>query len=531
MYNTQDYVFVFLEELEEQIQILDEDIKKLMLFDVNKTELIDEVFRITHTLKGSAASYGFDVIAQLSHAMEDILSALKNNRVKINMTILDTLFECLDKLRVLKEKAMQKDSSLQKMPPDVSEIINCLRAFAGGEYPSSVKIVPIEEKRVQKQAQLRLTLAEKERLLELKKNGKEIFYIVVLIDENCFMKSVQAFLALNNLKEIGEVFKSNPSVEQLEADEIENTLAIVAVTNANEAKIRKLLDDVTELEIVEIKKFEFDDLKIPLNILERKSKRNDFLRINICQINHAINMVEKINKATRRLEEITAKILNNYPDNADICELAAMVDFLKSTGEDLSVEVEGVKKLPLKKLLQRFERTIENLALKNNKQIHFVLEGDDANLEAALIREIDGAVTHLVRNAAVHGIEMPEVRLKAGKTSFGTIKINICLWKNLIITVEDDGKGIDIDSVFREAIKDHMISKEDIALMSRDRIKEKAINLLFEPGFSTMVNTNDFAGRGVGLDAVKKIVEQNNGTIQVDTKAGEGTKFTLSFKL
>ncbi|RLF60304.1 MAG: chemotaxis protein CheA [Thermoplasmata archaeon] len=485
----EEYLDIFISESREYLTSLDQSILELERNPEDR-EILNEVFRYAHTLKGMASTMGFNNIAEVSHQMENLLDRVRKNEISISSDLIDVLLEALDILKdIIEAIAEGKDSEF-----DVSEILNKIKNFSGEKIESKV---------------------------ESKAEDKEKYKLKVRISSDCALKSVRAFMVLRNLEGLAEIIESEPSLQEIENGNFEDEFELLVTTHDPE-KVKKAVEEISEIESVEISK-EGEN-----KITREKSKKSikdvlkvsQSVRISIDKLDMLMNLVGELVIAKSRLFQIGEK--HNLKE---LKEALLGIDRLSTYLQELVTQMRMVE---VGFIFNRFPRMVRDLAKEEGKKINLIIEGKEIELDRTVLDEIGDPLVHLLRNSVDHGIETPEERIKAGKSETGTIKLVAMREKNHVkIIVEDDGRGIDPEKVKKKAVERGIITEEEASKLDDN----EAINLIFTPGFSTADKVTGVSGRGVGMDVVKSKINSLGGSVDIVSQVGKGTKITLTLPL
>ncbi|ERM92311.1 chemotaxis protein CheA [Caldanaerobacter subterraneus subsp. yonseiensis KB-1] len=512
---TNQYIEIFIEESQEHIENLNSNLLLLEKDPQNKG-VIDEIFRSAHTLKGMAATMGFENMNKLAHKMEDVLQEVKNGKLSITSSIMDILFKSVD---VLGEMLNSISQTGEDFPAD--DVIFLL---------SGIKKMPgNEEKAITYSGSLSISEYEEDIIREAYKENYKAFKITVHIDKGCMMKSARAFVIFNNLDKMGDIINSFPPVEDIEDEKFDYSFTLHFLTKEEKEKLEEMLLAIPEVERVEIEeinvtpsKEETEDTQI-LEAAKKtisQNKTSKSVRVDIDRLDNLMNLVSELIIIKTRLEGLEAD--NKNPETANA------IEYLERITTSLHDAVMKVRMVPVERVFNRFPRMVRDLSHELGKKITLNMYGQETEVDRTVIDEIGDPLVHLIRNSIDHGIEPPEERIKKGKPEVGTINLKAYHeGNNVIIEVSDDGRGIDIEKVKEKAIERGLYTQEQIANLSKDKIFE----ILFKPGFSTADKVTDISGRGVGLDVVKNKIESLNGTIEVFSEPDKGTKFVIKLPL
>ncbi|MDO4799934.1 MAG: chemotaxis protein CheA [Bacillota bacterium] len=541
------YLEIFIDESKEHLQMMNETLLVLENDPSNLSHL-SEIFRVAHTLKGMSGTMGFHKIMSLTHKMENLLDLIRNGSIQVNSGIIDVLFECFDALEVyidhLEKNRVEGDL-------DSSELVNKLARIADNKGGVS----PTEEPRpavapVSTSGGFGIQFEDlSDMITGAQEQGMLAHLIRVHLDPQSMLKAARAFIVFSTLENFGEILRSNPSAEDIEDERFENSFEILYLSKMGEDLIETELMKVSEIDRVEIEAIasvpvvsqKAPDVEIDLEKLESaepeskqpektdrekdsnkdKNKTAKTVRVEIGRLDNLMNLVSELIIIKTRLEDLE----NNKGDRADMNE---SIEYLERITTSLHNAVMKVRMVPVERTFNRFPRLVRDLSRDLGKNIRLFMSGEDTEVDRTVIDEIGDPLIHLIRNSLDHGIETPSEREAAGKSEQGFVALRAYPDGNtVVIEVEDDGKGID-----PEKIKASAIRKQVVSAMEADQMNDQElINLLFRPGFSTAEKVTDISGRGVGLDVVKSKIEAINGTVEVSSALGSGSKFVIRLPL
>ncbi|MCK4810284.1 MAG: chemotaxis protein CheA [Candidatus Omnitrophica bacterium] len=470
-------------------------------------EAINTVFRLMHTLKGMAATMEYNELADLAHHLEDVFDAFRSKQIKISSKVMDIIFESIDAfalivndLREEKPISVQVDKYLDKLSKVYSreketEIVEV-------EFPKS-GIVEFDPGRIN----------------ELKKQGKKVLHIKVVLVANCLLKGARAFLVLKRAEALGEVIKVSPAEELLKEDKFDISFELLMATEKNPEDIKKGLLKILEVEEVEVSPFE--------NVLLEEEKKQfislrkiQSMRIPVERLDKIMNIMGELSIVKSRL----VQIVKNY-DSVLLKDTTSFVERLISTLQDETLKM---RLLPISYILDNFFRTVRDLTRKQNKEAELEITGSEIEVDRVVLDEIADPLLHLIRNAIDHGIETVEERKHLGKKVPAKIFIKVLREKGqIIIEISDDGRGIDFAKIIQSGIERRFVTREETLEFKARQV----LDILTTPGFSTRKKVTKVSGRGVGLDVVKDKLDAFGGRLDLESKLGEGTKFILSLPL
>ncbi|MBQ4901285.1 chemotaxis protein CheA [Paenibacillus sp. Marseille-P2973] len=544
-----EYREVFLEELEEQLQLMDEEILKLER-EEDSSRIVQALFRAAHTLKGSSAAMGFDIMKQLTHEMEQLLDLVRSGKRTVTGVLIDRLFQALDHLKLLKLDIVDGGGGTGI---DISACVRQLQSFANGtedaeaaetvELPETEEITGYAETDAAK-AKPVLALNYRLKASECLDQGRQVNWISVRISSSCPIKGARAFVIQSSLAELGEVLYTQPDLEELE-EQAEGATEILYLHAGDrgqeelEAFTLALMD--VEAVLVEAVSSEEIELVQPSTVqtavktagpeegsgqTSGKAK-SQTIRVSVERLEHLMNLVGELVIDQTRIHQVERTQRRRFTDDS-VEELGHISDHLSRIIGDLQESVMKTRMLPIEQLFNRFPRMIRDLSRDLGKEIELVIEGKDTELDRTLIEEIADPLIHLIRNAVDHGIEDPGVRTANGKPAKGTLTIRAAHEDNqVVIYVEDDGAGIHAEKIRASAIAKGVISPEEASYLS----EMESVDLIFSPGFSTAAVVSEVSGRGVGMDIVKSHIEKLNGLIEIHTTVGKGTTFKIKLPL
>jgi two-component system chemotaxis sensor kinase CheA len=548
------YLEIFIEESKEHLQSLNESLLELEKNSEN-VELINEVFRVAHTLKGMAATMGYKRMQKLTHDMENVLSEIRNGNIKVQSELLDILFQCLDALEQYVDSIVESGSEGEN---DYTSIIEKLNRILEGENEQEIAATSNNDSNVinnninkeidsneRKHLLIPFTDFENSAIAKAYKDDYKVYGITIYISNSCVLKSARAFIVFRTLEKLGQVIKSYPSVQDIEDEKFDDNFSAFIITKESDNKIKNELSSIAE--VVEVLTDEIiisveeetaieepkqqNKQKVKPKAKDNdnqnknakgtsKPKTNRTVRVDIERLDTLMNLVSELIIIKNGLETIELK---NTSQNFN-----EQIEYLERITTNLHDAVMKVRMVPIERVFNRFPRLIRDLARKLNKNIELHMSGEETELDRTVIDEIGDPLVHLLRNAGDHGLETPDVRIKAGKDATGNIDLKAYQdGNNVIIEVNDDGYGIDVKKIKSKAISKGTISADQADNMSDQEI----INLLFKPSFSTAEQISDVSGRGVGLDVVKTKIEALGGDIEVKTEVGKGSKFIIRLPL
>lgn len=531
---TNQYLEVFLDESREHLQSVNDHLLNL---ENNPEDLsyVQEVFRSAHTLKGMAATMGYEDIANLTHKMENVLDNIRNEKLKVSSQLLDILLEAVEAL----ENMIASISSGGDGKQDVSHLVSMLEGIDNEDAHSTEnRSEELTTKGYGSNSEsMNLNEFEKTLINESKEQGFDSLFITITLNDSTVLKAARTFMVFDVLEKIGEVIKSEPSVEKLEEEEFDYEFSLVFLTKESQEEVKKKILKVSEIKDVTVTRLDsFTDAKKQEKPESRQSNNKEkgnssnspkvnapstkTIRVNIDRLDQLMNLFEELVIDRGRLEEI-AKDLNNK-------ELSETVEKMTRVSGDLQSIILTMRMMPIDQVFNRFPRMIRGLAKDLNKKVKLDIIGAETELDRTVIDEIGDPLVHLIRNSLDHGIELPEVREKANKDQEGLITLKAYQSGNhVFIEIEDDGAGIHTDKVLNKIVQNGVMTQQEADKLTDDEI----FQLIFSSGFSTAEQVSDVSGRGVGLDVVKSKIESLGGNVSVESERGKGSRFIIQLPL
>ncbi len=490
----EDFQF-FLQEAEELLAVLEEGAVRLERTGADPAT-VQEMFRAAHTIKGSAATVGYRAVAELTHALETVLNEVREGRASVTPALIDVVLEGIDGLRGL----LVGVSSLEDMKGE-------------GDVEAAVK-------------KLMSVLDAQETATSAEVTRRESLGITVKFDPSCPMPAVRAYQVIMALEGLGTIISSSPSTEDIEAERVKDTLEVLLETEQGEEAVRQALSEVSD--IAEVLLGAREEPSRPAAVPESFSQLTGWtIRVDIKVLDNLMNLVgELVIDRTRLAQVLSEGTSENWQDT--VGQLERISSHIGRVATQLQEELMTARMLPVDNLFRKFPRMVRDLARSLGKKVDFVVRGGETELDRSVLQAIGDPLIHILRNAVDHGIEPADERAARGKPETGTVQLSAHHEDNrIIISVRDDGRGIDARTIVESAVRKGLLNPEEA-----DRLDEEdAIDLLFEPGFSTAESVNEISGRGVGLDVVRKNIEKVNGTVEVRSVPGEGTEFVISLPL
>lgn len=530
-----EYKEVFMEEFDEQLQLMDDGILKLEQ-EGDKEEAVQSLFRAAHTLKGSSAAMGFDTMKELTHEMEHLLDQVRSRKLSVSPPLIDLLFQALDNLKLLKLEIVEDGGSLT----DISGCVYELRHFGeGAAHKANTTFNNIVSEPFRKP---NLSMDVRLRVAECLEQQLQANWILIRISASCLIKGARAYVIQNSLSEYGEILYASSDTSDLD-DLGEEGLDVAFLHSGvyDKVKLQAIASDLMDVEMVSVETVQPDEIAIlsvssliegkemerPAESSNKVKSKQQTIRVSVERLEHLMNLVGELVIDQTRIKQVEQTQRRRISDDS-VTELAHVSDHLSRVISDLQDSVMKARMLPIEQLFNRFPRMIRDLSRDLGKEIDLLIEGKDTELDRTLIEEISDPLIHLIRNAVDHGIESPGVRVGKGKSPKGKLTIRAAHEDNqVVIYVLDDGAGIDPARMRSSAVSKGLLTAHEAELLS----EREAVELIFRPGFSTASVISDVSGRGVGMDIVKSHIERLNGLIEIETELGQGTGFKIKLPL
>lgn len=564
------YLEIFIEESNEHLQHMNEVLMELEN-NTDDLNLLNEIFRIAHTIKGMSGTMGYTRTANLTHEMENVLHLVRNKEIPVTETIINILFECFD---ALEEYINTLTASGQEGDLDSSELNQKLKDIAKSKGTSAVEstrknfslktsataVSEVEAPPAAQDSNFNLTLEDipETVIKQASENGFFTFKVKIILQDGCMLKAARSFIVFNTLEQHGEIIKSWPIAEDIEDERFDNEFEVLYITKLSKEETRDEVMHISEIKEVivaetdlvvtspaksdqpaskqadtAIHTLEVPDEEVPekLNLKATKDpdadktgtakgKTSKTVRVDIDRLDNLMNLVSELIIIKTRLEDYESA--DNHQNNLEA------VEYLERITTSLHDAVMKVRMVPVERVFNRFPRMVRDLAKDLGKNIKLNMSGEETEVDRTVIDEIGDPLIHLIRNSIDHGIESPVERSERGKSEHGTVSLRAYPDGNtVVIEVEDDGNGINVERVAQKALEKGIVTREEVESMSQMELTM----LLFKPGFSTAAVVTDLSGRGVGLDVVKTKIESLGGNVEIINNLGKGSKFLIRLPL
>lgn len=529
---TNQYMDIFLDESREHLQSINDHTLQLENEPENLS-LVNEIFRSAHTLKGMAATMGFEDIASLTHKMENVLDMIRNEQLAVTTEVIDVLFIAIEYL----EEMVRDISDGNDGKKDVRDIVARLDSIGKGEEITPVPAKPESTSKVEGVSveldEFQLTIVE-----QAAEQGFSAYQIIVELSEDSVLKGARAYMVFETLEDKGEIIKTTPATEDIEEGNFDDSFELVILSKSEPEQLKEIIMKISEISDVHIEPVTFKSVndtepeqqeEVPVAATTEKAvdytktttrQPMKTIRVNLERIDDLLNLFEEVVIDQSRLNVLSRGIGDK--------ELIETVEHMNRVSSDMQSLILAMRMVPIEQVFNRFPRMVRGLARDLNKKINFEIIGADTELDRTVIDEIGDPLVHLIRNSVDHGIELPEKRLQAGKPEVGNITLRAYHSGNhVFIEIEDDGAGINTEKVRKKAVENGLITQEEADAMPEELVSE----LILHSGFSTAEKVSSVSGRGVGLDVVKSKIESLGGSISIESEQGKGSIFSIQLPL
>ncbi|OPG34836.1 chemotaxis histidine kinase/response regulator CheAY2 [Helicobacter pylori] len=519
MDDLQEIMEDFLIEAFEMNEQLDQDLVELE-HNPEDLDLLNRIFRVAHTIKGSSSFLNLNILTHLTHNMEDVLNRARKGEIKITPDIMDVVLRSIDLMKTLLVTIRDTGSDTNNgKENEIEEVVKKLQAITSQNLEGAKETLGAKE------------APEKEVKKENKKENQT----------GTKAPTTENFSSDNPLADEPDLDYANMSAEEVEA-EIERLLNKRQEADKERRAQKKQEDQAKpKQEVAPAKETpKTETPKAPKTETKAKAKADteenkapsigveQTVRVDVRRLDHLMNLIGELVLGKNRLIRIYSDVEERYDGEKFLEELNQIVSSISAVTTDLQLAVMKTRMQPVGKVFNKFPRMVRDLSRELGKSIELIIEGEETELDKSIVEEIGDPLIHIIRNSCDHGIEPLEERRRLNKPETGKVQLSAYNEGNhIVIKISDDGKGLDPVMLKEKAIEKGVISERDAEGMS-DR---EAFNLIFKPGFSTAKVVSNVSGRGVGMDVVKTNIEKLNGIIEIDSEVGVGTTQKLKIPL
>ncbi|EMY1220786.1 response regulator [Campylobacter upsaliensis] len=481
MEDMQEILEDFLVEAFELVEQIDHDLVELES-NPEDLELLNRIFRVAHTIKGSSSFLNFDVLTKLTHHMEDVLNKARHGELKITPDIMDVVLESIDRMKTLLN-SIRDNGNDSAIGMDIGPICARLTAISEGDVSAVASVS--EEPKVEPKEEVVPATPE---------------------------PSAEPDVDVNQLSD-----------SEVEA-EIERLLKVrKAEDQARRAQKKKSATPTTPKPATETG----GEKKVPASG-GGGGGMDQTIRVEVKRLDHLMNLIGELVLGKNRLLKIYDDVEERYEGEKFLEELNQVVSQLSIITTDVQLAVMKTRMQPIAKVFNKFPRVVRDLSRELGKQIELEITGEETELDKSIVEEIGDPIMHMIRNSCDHGVEDPATRKANGKPERGVVQLKAYNEGNhIVVEITDDGKGLDAAGLKMKALEKNLITEKEAEQMT----DKEAFALIFKPGFSTAAKVTNVSGRGVGMDVVKTNIEKLNGVIEIDSELGKGSTFKLKIPL
>jgi two-component system chemotaxis sensor kinase CheA len=531
-----EYLDMFIEESEQNLQIISEEMLRFEQ-DPNNLEIVAEMFRAAHTLKGMAGTMGFAKTEKLTHTIENKMDDIRNGIKEADEAVIDFMFKGVALLEKLLDEI--KESGRER-----SEIMDLISGEKGqvAQAVTKTNSSVIDE----------LSDLEKEAAVSAYNQGQKVYEIDFRLDDECVLKSIRVQMFFKKLSGLGEMLKVRQSEEEIENESFNGELQLIFISDCGIEDIENLAHKLSEVKSINASQItDFTAKKpeaeaqvtnnenkntssnekverTPIATKQKADKKttdthrksNTSIRVNLEKIESLMGLFEEFVVEKGRMQNIANRIKDK--------ELIETIERISRNSTEMQSSILSMRMVPLETILNRFSTMVRNTSKDLGKNINFIIEGAETELDRTVVDELGDPLVHLVRNSLDHGIELPESRKERGKNEQGTILLQAYHKGNeAVIEIKDDGNGINVDKIKNKLITQNVLTQNEVDSLTDEQI----IQYIFSSGLSTADKITNLSGRGVGLDVVKTKIESLGGSVRVESEMGVGSKFIIVLPL
>ena len=492
----------FLIEAFELIEQIDHDLVELEA-NPEDLELLNRIFRVAHTVKGSSSFLNFDVLTELTHHMEDVLNKARKGELKITPDIMDVVLESVDMMKGLLE-SIRDNGSDAAAGIDIKNICASLTQISEGEAPSAAAEAPAATPAPE-------PVKEPEPAMPAEEAAPEVSDAELSkLSDSEVEAEIERLLKVRKAED--QARRASKGIAPKSPEEIAPAASAAPAPAAKPAPSRE----------------RDADKKVPAASSSSAVAQEQTIRVQVKRLDHLMNLIGELVLGKNRLLKIYDDVEERYEGEKFLEELNQVVSSLSLVTTDIQLAVMKTRMLPIAKVFNKFPRMIRDLSRELGKQIDLEISGEETELDKSIVEEIGDPLVHIIRNSCDHGIEDPETRKAMGKPEKGLVQLKAYNEGNhIVVEIVDDGKGLDADMLKAKSIEKGIITEREADAMS----EKEAFGLIFKPGFSTAAKVTNVSGRGVGMDVVKTNIEKLNGIIDIESEVGKGTVMKLKIPL
>ena len=505
------YLDAFIRESREEITKLNNSLLALES-DPSDREATDQIFRTAHTLKGNFGAMGFEDAANLAHAMEDLLDEMREGNMEVTAEVMDLIFAGVDQIEAIVGEIEDEGEASTDTSATVQQLRAVLEEGSTGEGAAGTAEQESDNGPSDDHDDVDIDAGDV---------GELVVHAAVDIGDST-MPGVDAMFAMEAVEEVFEFLATAPERAAIEDGEYEDGFSLYLDAD-DLGRVDTELDAVGKIESATV-----------ADVTDEVLDTGDTAAVGAADDEeHSVNEIKSVRVGVDQLDDlhglveqlVTSRIkLRRAVEQENLDSASETLDELDKFTANLQNTVMDMRLIPLKKVVGKFPRMVRDLSRELDKEVAFEIEGEEIELDRTILTEISDPLMHIIRNALDHGIEPPEERVGTGKPREGQVTLRASRERDhVVIQVQDDGAGLDVERIKRTAIENEVRSPEELETMDDSAIYD----LVFHPGFSTAEKVTDTSGRGVGMDVVHDTVTQMDGSVDVDSTPGQGTTVSL----
>jgi len=509
----------FKDEAAELIASLNYSLIKLEK-DKDDSALIDEIFRLAHSIKSSSALMGFDLLSDIAHNIEDLFGRIRNHKLTIEKKIITVLLEGSDILDSLLEDYLNNNS----IDTDSIELYKLkLIPYLNQETLQQKLSQDIPKKEIALRDSIILSDFEKEIVKNEKKKNFHIYYIQFIVSDDATMKYARTYLIYTALQEKGKIIKSVPDINLSDNDELFRYVQILFSTTLDSESITDLIQD-DELKTLKVEEYKSSDKSVANVQKTRSIKLESGIRLEVDELERIVELLSELVLNKNSLNALKDDLKRDLANTGLYNKFNEVVFQIEDNVDHLQNEFMKARMVPIEHLFKPFFKYVRDTATQLNKEVELVVEGENTLIDRTMLDSLINPISHLIRNSLSHGIEFVGERKNIGKEPTGKITLTASQYgNNVLIEISDDGRGIDFEKVREAAV----LKNIDVS----DFSKKDLLDIISTPGFSTETSVSSLSGRGVGMDVVKDAIEKLHGDLSLKTEKEKGSTFSLTIPM
>ncbi|HTP60310.1 MAG TPA: chemotaxis protein CheA, partial [Spirochaetia bacterium] len=523
-----------MEEAEEIVQRLSESLAHME--DPVDRDLVNEVFRLTHSLKSESAVMGYSILSSLSHAMEDVLGKVRSGGLALGRDVLDLLMAAADRSAVMMAEISRTGS---EDGADAQDLVSSLAGLVekgsasgarAGQTAASGAPGPARGEPAFDTRELR-------RIEEARDRGESLVRLTVRVIPDEPMKFARAFLVFSNLEQVVNVIRSVPSLDGLPAQDSEYAETVFYLTAPPDDQLLRAASRVDQIESVSVERIGFPGAAVagealiaaesaPSETSRPRPAEKTSIRVDTRKLDDLWSFVAELVLHKAHISRLCDGVARGMDSSVVHDELLESADSLEKLSSGMQQAMRDTRMIPISIIFSKFPRLVRDLSRKLGKPVELTLVGEDTEIDRSLVESLSDPLTHVIRNSLDHGLEFPEERVRLGKPEKGKITVSARRQGGtIVIELADDGRGLDTERIRAKAVD---VGIADAASLSDAAVRE----LVFLPGFSTKDVVTDVSGRGVGMDVVATRIRNDlRGDVELASEAGRGTRVILRLPL